>query len=427
MVSYTKNEKNLTVPSALGNFATQDPVVVSGVTKAEVEQMIDSALTNYDETVQGYISDVDVDVEQNKEDIQDLSGITSGISSDLAALSAYTQTISGETGPQGPQGPQGATGPQGPQGPQGATGEVDYSRLQDYTTTAVTAELSAATSGIAVDLQTLSGATAGIEGQLGDFATTAQTSAITADLAALSAYTETIPTGSTGPEIIDLDALSQAELLALYTELYQSTSADTINEKYYFYKTFNEGNTGPLRIQLVDPDYYGRIILGSAMNNPNDNNVCWCPEVWINSEGSFEVVRINNIRSAPEKSTQTVGYFDSFDLYLVFDKGTSAFTDNESTALVNGRGFGGSFYWFVTRPISGNWGIGVPTLPFKVIDENDAETMYYYPTVSVKSIATVTVDGVDYSEQAKFKYGDFEFSMLINGTPQGANFTFTEL
>ena len=83
--------------------------------------------------------------------------------------------------------------PQNVYAPEG--GSVD---LSGYTTTAVTAELSAATSGIAVDLETLSGATAGIEGQLGDFATTAQTSAISADLAVLSAYTETIPTGSTG-------------------------------------------------------------------------------------------------------------------------------------------------------------------------------------------------------------------------------------
>ena len=117
-------------------------------------------------------------------EIETLSGETfdaiSGVSQNLSELSAYTQTISGQTGPQGPVGPQGEKGdkgdkgdtgekgeqgPQGetgPQGPKGDTGEVDYSRLSAYTTTAVTAELSAATEEIKSNVGDLSGTTAGI-------------------------------------------------------------------------------------------------------------------------------------------------------------------------------------------------------------------------------------------------------------------------
>lgn len=76
----------------------------------------------------------------------------------------------GDTGPKGDTGEQGHKGDTGPQGPKGDTGEVDYSRLSGYTTTAVTAELSAATSGIAVDLQILSAASQ-------NFITSAQTKA----------------------------------------------------------------------------------------------------------------------------------------------------------------------------------------------------------------------------------------------------------
>lgn len=78
-----------------------------------------------------------------------------------------TQGPQGETGAQGPRGEDGAQGEQGPQGeagaqgdrgetgPQGATGEVDYSVLENYATTAVTDNLSVA-------LEGLSGVTSGI-------------------------------------------------------------------------------------------------------------------------------------------------------------------------------------------------------------------------------------------------------------------------
>lgn len=117
--------------------------ISGGISSGDVQTMISSALTDYSTTAV----------------TAELSAATSGIAVDLQALSAYTETISGATGPQGPQGEQ---GPKGDKGDKGDTGEVDYSRLSAYTTTAVTAELSAATSGIAVELETLSAYTAGI-------------------------------------------------------------------------------------------------------------------------------------------------------------------------------------------------------------------------------------------------------------------------
>lgn len=706
MVTYTKDEKNLTIPSALGNFASNGGG--SGVTPAEVERMIESALTEYDETVQGYIADVDVDVEQNKEDIQDLSGttsalteglnslsgtvssmgeeivslsgqtaqitaitaqiealsgVTSGISNDLSSLGSDVEELSGVTSGIAVD----------LQALSAYTESIVIPDMDNYTTTAVTAELSAATSGLAVELaelnqkvpnavvlnlltneerkalydeispyfingnlssgfpvdkyeffywagdrqidntnirgfvrldiskemggivfagnavavsqifvdgalyqviysykidssgngglikkdvrpyslptaaaNTLGGVKVGsgltIDGN-GVLSVSGESSSgpVIVDLDALTqqeraALYQTLWTvsgsaneeylffakfneieantplflqvqnfnpddyggsiflcgassirhlssviityryvlindgtfekdrgvydisksiasaqslgeirvgsgltidqdgilsvsggSSSGPEIIDLDALSQAEILALYTELYQTTSADTINEKYYFYKAFDNGNIGPLKIELTYSDYFGRIIFSGAWLNPNDDNKIWAAKVWINSEGNFETVSLQNIKSAPEKNTDYVGYYDDISRYIVFDKGTSALTDWEGTALVNGRGFGGSFYWFVANPIDGSWGQAIPVLSFKVIDENDVETMYYNPTYSTKNIAAVTVDGVEYNKQFTAKYRDFEFSMLINSTPQGANFSYTQL
>ena len=242
MVSYDKNSKNLVVPSSLGNFQTNGG---GGMTPEEVQNMIDSSITEYDETVQGYISDVEVDVEQNKDDIETLSGLTSSMGEDIASLSAQTAQISGITAQI--EALSGSTEQNATDigTLSGKTEEIENS-LSDFATTAVTSGLSnelntlsgataeienklqdfattAVTSAITGDLEQLSGATQGIEQQLVDFATTAVTESIAGDLEelsgitsgisegleALSAYTQTIPTGSTGGgDYVVVDALS---------------------------------------------------------------------------------------------------------------------------------------------------------------------------------------------------------------------------
>lgn len=78
-------------------------------------------------------------------EITELSSVTSGISTDLAALSAYTESIV-------------------------------IPDLSEYTLTSTTAELSAATSGIAVDLETLSAQTSANTAQIEILQTSAVTS-----------------------------------------------------------------------------------------------------------------------------------------------------------------------------------------------------------------------------------------------------------
>lgn len=226
---------------------------------------------------------------------------------------------------------------------------------------------------------------------------------------------------SSGPTIIDFDAMSQAERANLYNELHNTTSADTVNENYAFYKTFNDGSTGPFRVQLVNSDYYGRIIFSAAWLNPYDDNRIMAAKVWIDGNGNFEVENLQTIHGAPARSTDTVGYFDTYTNPIIFDQTTSAFTNNDST-LTNGSRFGGSFYWFIVNPYDGNWGIGIPVLGLKIIDTNNEATIHYYPSTSTKSITTVTVDGVDYDKEFTANYGKYTFKMLLNSTPQGANF-----
>ena len=227
--------------------------------------------------------------------------------------------------------------------------------------------------------------------------------------------------GGSGPVSIFLDELTQAERANLYNELHNTTSADTVNENYAFYKTFNNGSTGPLKIELTESDYFGRIIFSGAWLNPNDDNRIMAAKVWIDGNGNFEVENLQTIQGAPARSTDTVGYFDTYTNPIIFDQTTSAFTNNDST-LTNGSRFGGSFYWFIVNPYDGNWGIGIPILGLKIIDANNEATMHYYPSTSTKSITTVTVDGVDYDKEFTANYGKYTFKMLLNSTPQGANF-----
>lgn len=193
MVTFTQDQKNLTVPSSLGNFASNGSGG-SGVTPAEVQEMINSSLTEYDETVQGYISDVDVDVEQNKEDIQDLSGTTSALTEGLNSLSGTVSsleegvaTISGQTAQI-----------------TAITGQIEAISGATEQNAQDIATLSATTSGISSDVdslgtkvESLSGITSGISNDLSSLGTDVEslsgaTSGIATDLQALSAYTGSI-------------------------------------------------------------------------------------------------------------------------------------------------------------------------------------------------------------------------------------------
>ena len=176
MVSYDKNTRNLSIPSALGNFQGS---AGGGMTPTQVQEMINSSITVYNETVQEEFNTTNSGVSENAENIETLSGKTAEIISSLDnyATTATTSGLSSDI-----------------QDLSGKTGEIINS-LDNYATTAVT-------SAITESVQELSGATQEIENNFGNYATTAVTeelsgvtSGIAADLQTLSAYTETIPTG----------------------------------------------------------------------------------------------------------------------------------------------------------------------------------------------------------------------------------------
>lgn len=192
MISLDKTDKNLTVPRALGNFP-QEGGSGSGITPEEVQEMIDNSISGYDATIQTEFEGVNTSVSANTENIEALSGATSAISQDLAALSAYTESIV-------------------------------IPDMSDYATTATT-------EGISNNVETLSGITSGISNDLSSLgndveALSGVSSAISADLQALSGATEGLAqTLGDKANTSDLEALSAAtsgvavdlETLSAYT------------------------------------------------------------------------------------------------------------------------------------------------------------------------------------------------------------------
>ena len=493
MVSFDENTKNLNIPASLGNFQTSGSG--GGMTPTQVQGMINSAISEYDETVQGYISDVDVDVEQNKEDIQDLSGITSGLSMGLASLSAYTATISGMTGPQGDrgeqgpqgergiqgpqgetgpqgatgpqgergiqgpqgeagpqgatgpqgergeqgpqgetgpqgatgpqgergiQGPQGEAGPQGPQGetgPQGATGEVDYSRLADYTTTAVTAELSAITSGIAVDLETL------------------------------SAYTANIPTGSSSPNVYVLNLMSQAERVALYNEIMayidiQAPSSAFPIDNYVFYWYLETNNPigehfrgyAPMYIAQLHPsDYGGAVFFEGVVGDRANYDTVYKLNFIITYDGSIDT-RINTLKN-PEINPNNFSWTGN----IYYDADNGQFRRDSTVLDVSGNtdsfGSSDSIDALILNGLGTDSGAPGRLLPpvFKIFFVSGGTTyMYTSPQIIGIDIADITVDGQTYRRKYSFIYtkedgSRFIIKMCLNGSQYATGFEYIAL
>ena len=227
--------------------------------------------------------------------------------------------------------------------------------------------------------------------------------------------------------VIDFDTMSQAELAALFTEIYAKWSGSSINGEYTFLKSFgdytpeNQG-TRQMRLQFITAEGDSTLDFGTATYNPYDGNrvITWYFRLY--SDGTY-LVQTGGVRGV-DKDMSNVGYFDSWNEALSFNKTTSAFThyNGETTeTITDGASFGGSFYWFIINAPAGSWGLGVPLLLFDVTDESGVTTTYQYPSISKQS-TSVTIGDITYDIRATFDYGDIIFEMLMNDQPKGAQF-----
>ena len=91
MVTYDKQDKNLTIPSSLGNFSKAGGGSGSGMTPEEVQGMIDTSIEEYDTEIQVDIESLSDRISGNTEDIATISGTTGALGEMVASLSAKTK------------------------------------------------------------------------------------------------------------------------------------------------------------------------------------------------------------------------------------------------------------------------------------------------------------------------------------------------
>ena len=199
MIKYQNEDKTLVIPSALGNF----PSVGGGgsdVTRQDVINIVDSAITEYDTEIQVDLEDIRENVSGNTDNIEALSATTENMAQSIGAINTNIEAIS------------------------------------------------AATDNMASNVETLSAATGNIQSNVESIS--GQTSANTADIAELlldvnaldgrvSANTEAVQaiSGVTG-DVASLSAqttanTAQIEALSAATEDLSATTEDIYNEVFY--------------------------------------------------------------------------------------------------------------------------------------------------------------------------------------------------
>lgn len=233
-----------------------------------------------------------------------------------------------------------------------------------------------------------------------------------------------------GPTVIDFDAMTQAELEALYGELSGVTSANTINQDYIFIKAFYDysysSDLGPIKLQYIGPSG-DRICFGSANYNKSRNEL-FVFGVWLTSDGSIDSGFDTYNKGLSGINNKPI-FRDYWHLY--YDTTTSGFsfdTDGSLTPITYGTG----------NTCSGMWQFDADSMPSFLntpglnaegsigwfgVKINTAEGVrrYAYPSfsyVQLNSAVTFTdSDGNTQSldKKAYFDYGEFVVSLYYNG------------
>lgn len=330
MIKFQNEDKTLTVPSGLGNFPSNSSGG-SDVTRQDVVNIVNSAITEYDTEVQVDLEEIRENVSGNTEDIaahgaaladmrsdidalsgtardirwdvDSISARTIANTSDIAALSAATEgiegtvrsvvsnveTISGQT----------SANTANIAALSGAveTNALGIQNLENYTQN----ELAPAIGGIGQNLGVLSGQVETLSSSTVNGLETAQNTANSANTLASSAYTradaaydlaESLTGGTGGPEVVILNKLTEQERLALYNTINsyydqntQSFTTAWTEDLYAFYIDLrthadqedygtNDKYEGffPMQVNRVHPSDYGGAVFFSGVEASREGN-----------------------------------------------------------------------------------------------------------------------------------------------------------
>lgn len=297
MIKYQNEDKTLVIPSALGNF----PSVGGGsdVTRQDVINIVNSAITEYDTENQVDLEEIREDVSGNTDDIAAHGAALADMRSDIDALSGTARDIRWDVDSISAQTSANTAHIQTLSGAV-ETNELAISNLENYTQNELASEIG----GIGQNLGVLSGQVETLSSSTVNGLETAQNTANSANTLASSAYTradaaynlaESLTGGTGGPTTYVLNLMTQQERAALYAELapyrwvedYMAISSGFPVEDYAFYyfageetsDGWNDGARGfvPLQLAAIHPDDYGGacFFTGTVKSRHGSNEILW--------------------------------------------------------------------------------------------------------------------------------------------------------
>lgn len=229
--------------------------------------------------------------------------------------------------------------------------------------------------------------------------------------------------GGSSPTIVNLDALSQSELVALYEQLSGETTASTVNEDYIFLKSFTQvhgGNIVPFRVQFLG--YYSyKIRFGYTKPTDGHDGEIWNLFADVKDNGEMEVSMAANYNFPGLKTLQILDNRD----YLKYDFTTSTFSTNiEGDTIFTGDTCSGAWVFNVERKQYAFFDAYVPEYVLKITDTGVENRKLMNPVVSYDTLSTpVMLTDSQGTERPfgyifYFDYGKYKLSMYVDWDQQ---------
>ena len=231
--------------------------------------------------------------------------------------------------------------------------------------------------------------------------------------------------GGASKTIVNIDALSQSELVDLYNTLSGATSADSINEHYEFYYTFYDSpyglTEGPIRLQFLYPQGSCVTFGASCYDGQYQNIVAY--SVRLNSDGTYDYYFDKIDKTA---KLETAPIFRDY-WYVYYDTTTSGFSygvDQELTPITWGTGTTCSGEWIFSRDLMYQY-LGSPIKSEKALYFNlrvktaEGTRIYGYPSFSRVVLDTPVTftneqsESISFTDKVYFDYGDCVLSFYF--------------
>lgn len=241
--------------------------------------------------------------------------------------------------------------------------------------------------------------------------------------ATIASWTEVPEGGSGGPTIVNLDAMTQAELTALYEQLSGETSASTVNEDYIFLKSFSQvhgGNKVPFRVQFLGYFSY-KVRFGYCKPDNGHEGEIWLLFVDVKDNGEMEASMAPNYTFPGLQRLQLLNNRD----YIKYDFTTSTFSTNrDGDTMFTGDTCSGAWVFNADRSQNAFNGAYAPEYVLRITDTDVENRKLMNPVVSYDTLSTPVV--LTDSQGAErpfgyifyFDYGKYTLSMYADWDQQ---------